>query len=348
MSGAVASGRITLLGRVAVFVAAVTLGGLAARAQDGGGVESLSAEIDRLNGLLRVRAQARGAAAAAQKALRLEVYEVGDLCAPVPVGVWHPTNLVPSQYDPEKPEEQEAMRLFEIDQLVELITQTVEPPTWDELAGASVEPARSRLIVRTLPRVHAGVARLLAWCREVRNRRWSAVVLAVEVSTEEAEALRAVSGALDDDTAKRLLARKVLGQARLTGLDGQCAVEEEGSRRTYLRDYDVEIAKDAKIGDPRRATIFDGLAVSVTGCLGGGGGDDGAILHCRFQRTKVEDPIARHDTEHGEIDTPRLQLTRLNTSFWAPFGKAMLVGGATVAERPCVFVVIARRVGVAR
>jgi len=156
--------------------------------------------------------------------------------------------------------------------------------------------------------------------------------------------LQAISGALDPETTKRLLARKVLGQARLTGFDGQHIVEEEGARRTYLRDYDVEIAKDSKIGDPIRATLFDGFAVSVTGCLGGGG----AILHCRFQRTKLETPMTRHDTEHGPIDTPRLQLTRINTSFWAPFGKAMVAGGASIAERPCVFLVILRSVGDAR
>ena len=66
------------------------------------------------------------------------------------------------------------------------------------------------------------------------------------------------------------------------------------------------------------------------------------MLHLRVERTEVETPIRRVDTEHGPLQLPALDVSRVGTTLWAPYGRPVVAGGCTIGNRACVFLVTAR------
>ncbi len=218
---------------------------------------------------------------------------------------------------------------------------TVEPASWDEIEGSEMQPNFTRLFIRTLPRIHRRIKRMLEWCRRYKDRHVEVNIVAVPVAKEDLALLAGRPRELDADQAERLLSRKPLGTIHISGFDGQMLSQEHGRKIAYLQDYDVEIAEGAKVGDPIGQKIFEGFAAEVMPCLDLAA--DGVLMHCRLQLTDVGEPLARHRTEHGEVELPVMTLTRVNTSFWAPLGKTVVAGGCTVGKEPCVLLVTARR-----
>jgi len=109
---------------------------------------------------------------------------------------------------------------------------------------------------------------------------------------------------------------------------------------SYVRDYDVEIAEDAKIGQPMIGQVFAGFAVQAEACWDSGA--DGVVVHLQISRTDLKEPIETLITEHGDVELPEIALTRLNTSFWLPLNKTVLAGAITAGENPCLFLVTVR------
>lgn len=324
--------------RLLAFVLALGLGALAVSGED---EESLLAEIDRLNGLLRERLR-RDEPRRAEEALVRTIYEVADLCAPIVEHRLALTNLTPSRYQPPEPgEAPEPAPRFDIDGLCDLIRETVDSESWDGVEGSDVMPVNWRLHVSTVPRVHREVRFFLDWCRKVSDRWVSVDVVAVPVEPGDLEMLASRPRALEEQEARRLLARPPLGVARLLCHDARAQVAASGRHVTYVRDYDVEIARDSSIGDPIPESVFSGCKAEVIPCLDDGA--EGAVLHCRLELTRVHEPHRKHATRHGEIDLPDLDLTRLETSFWAPLDRTVVAGGCSAGPNPCLFLVTARR-----
>jgi len=322
--------------RAALLLAGVFCGALVVSGQEGQG-DALDKEIDRLRALLNERIQAR--APEAERRTVLRTYDVADLCTGIEDHPQPPENLRPSQYEPpEETEPAEPLRMFEVDQLIELIRVGVEPQSWDLIEGADIQPKNDRLFVRTTARIHGKIAKMLAWCRANMDRRVSVDVAVVPVAEGDV-ALLSAAPELTADEAERLLAQP-LGAVTLAGWDGQVLGGAAGRDIEYVQDFDVETAEGSAIGDPIRSSVFAGCSAQVQACLDDG---KGAILHCRLELSRVAEPIPVHATAHGNVELPTKRLTRVEASFWAPLDRTVVAGGCTVGEEACVILVTVRR-----
>lgn len=319
-----------------IFLLALGLGALTVSGQDDDDA-ALREKIEQVTAELEKRAEARKAPVAQR--VVLETYDVADLCSPVRDEVMAATNLRPSRYEPPDAEEEGEARPYEIDMIIELVRQTVAPSTWDTIEGADMMPKGSRLLVATIPDVHARIAALLKRLRAYLDAQIAVDIVAVPVATHE---LGGFPRELSDALARDLLAMPPLGSVRVVCFDGQQVVQRAGAVRTYLADYDVSVSEGAAIGDPVRAEVFSGCAVEVRSMLDRGG--QGVVLHLRAERTRVHDPVRQVRTTHGALDLPTLDLTRLETALWAPLGRTIVAGGGTIGNDSCVFLVTAKKV----
>jgi len=97
----------------------------------------------------------------------LQFYDVKDLVAKISDFPGQEINLVPSKYQPpEEMEELEPTSPFEVDALIEVIKQTVEPESWDTIEGADIQPKNNVLVVRTTQEVHGKIGRFLTDLRK--------------------------------------------------------------------------------------------------------------------------------------------------------------------------------------
>jgi len=319
--------------RLGLLALGILGGALLVRGQDG---DELDRELDRLRALLQERLAQREPPADERVVLR--TYEAADLCAPIPDHPQPLEDLVPSKYQPPAKEcPSEPWRWFEIDVLTELIRANVEPESW-EAEGAGIELRNTRLFVRTIPRVHEKIAKLLAWCRATLDRRVAVDVAVVPVREGDAALLQDASG-LTPEVAARLRAQ-ALGTVTLAGWEGQRLGGRAGREISYVQDYDVELAEGASIGDPIRGEVFAGCTAQVLACLDGG---EGAILECRIELARIAEPLPVHKTTHGDLELPTKRLTRVLTTFWAPLGRTVVAGGCTVGAEPCVILVTVRK-----
>ncbi len=96
----------------------------------------------------------------------LQFYDVKDLVAKIQDFPGQEINLVPSKYQPPEAEEApEPTSPFEIDSLIEVIKQTIEPSAW-EIEGAAIDPKNGVLVVRQIPEVHARIGQFLSDLRK--------------------------------------------------------------------------------------------------------------------------------------------------------------------------------------
>ena len=324
--------------RIGLFLLALGLGSLVVTAQDDAD-QDLKQRIKQLEEILNRRA--KRPPAPQDRFLIGRAYDVSDLSAHLGNELLEPSNLLPSKYSRPEMEGVEGRQEYEVDQLIELIRTTVEPETWDEIAGASIEARNTRLFVTTVGGVHAGIARLLATLR-AEVRQVVVDLVAVPLTREAAALLAERPRELSDKEALSLLQAEPLGTLRLVCADGQVQVQRNGRKTGYVRDYDVEVAEGAAIGRPFRGTIFEGFAAEVRAGLDLGG--NGVSLSLRIERTKPGNPMRRVMTQHGPLDAPEMELTRIGTALWVPFQKTVILGGATAGAQPCVFLVTARLV----
>ena len=323
--------------RLGLLAAGILCGALAVSGQDGERGDALQREIDRLQALLRERIEQETPLPEQQIVLR--GYDVAELCTTLREHIQPLEDLEPSKYQPPEAEMDPEPRplLFEVDMLIELIKMGVEPQSW-EMEGADIRPRNGRLLVRTIPRVHGKIERLLKWCRACADRRVSVEVAVVRVGEGDTALL---SGALELSAEEvQRLSQDPLGAVTLAGFDSALCGGRAGREISYVEDYNVKLAEKAVIGDPIRGTVFAGTSAEVRVCLDDG---NGAILHCQLELSRVLEPIPVHPTEHGGIELPTKQLTRVQASFWAPLGRTVVAGACTVGEDPCAILVTVRR-----
>lgn len=323
--------------RLALLAVGLLLGALAVTGQEAGRDEDLSREIDKLRTLLRERIEKKTPQAEAQLVSR--AYDVADLCVRLQDRSERLENVRPSNEQQETPEVAEPAALFELDWLVEILKAGAEPQSW-EIEGSEIQPQNGRLFVTAIPRVHRKIEALLRWCRMAVNRRVAVEVVALPLREGDTALLSDRPRELTEAEAKSLLSRDPLGSVTLVGFDGKLLGGRGGREISYVQDYDVEVGKGAAIGDPVRATVFAGCAAEVRASLDD---DTGAILDCQLEFSRIAEPIPVQPTEHGDVELPTKQLTRIQSSFWAPLGKTVVAGGCTVGEDPCVILVTARR-----
>ena len=321
--------RSTILFLLALFLGALTVTG-----QDDERADLLR-KIQDLEKLLATHAKQQDAPP--DRLIIRRFYAVGELTTRIQDDAFEPTNLQVSKFTPpEPPELPEATIPFAIDTLMDLIRSTIETDTWDDIEGADIQPKNNSLIVFQIPRVHKGIRRLLDRLRAHVRRHVVVDVIALPVNKETAVLLGHRPRELSPAEATAINGLTPLGVARVTCFDGQQSVYGSGSTVSYLHDYEVEIAAKSAIGQPIRAELFSGCNVAVRACIDAGA--KGVTLHCRLERTNVLKPMRKMETEHGPVDLPVMELTRVNTSLWAPLNRMVVIGGTTAGSKPCVFV----------
>jgi len=119
----------------------------------------------------------------------LQFYDVKDLVAKIQDFPGQEINLVPSKYQPPEAEEApEPTSPFEIDSLIEVIKQTIDPTAW-EIEGAQIEPKNGVLVVRQIPEVHGKIGQFLS---DLRKNTGVLVNMEVRFLTAEDRFLRDV------------------------------------------------------------------------------------------------------------------------------------------------------------
>ena len=92
----------------------------------------------------------------------LRIYSVAHLLVPLRDFPARDMNVYPSNYEPPEVEEPEIVRTYESsEELAELIRTFTGKDTWEN-EGVAIHVFRKHLFIRTYPRVHREVARLLA------------------------------------------------------------------------------------------------------------------------------------------------------------------------------------------
>jgi hypothetical protein len=320
---------------LAVFLIALGLGALTVVGQERSS-DDLKKKIDELTRILEERNAQRQPPREGK--IELRFYQVADLIRPVTDTQLRPKNLKASRPGEVLLPEPGRWSVVEVDAVIEMIRQMVEPETWDTVEGADIQPKNASIMVTTIPRVHEGIVRLLETLRANVRMQATVDVVAVPVSAELAAALAIRPRELNASEIEMLAKVAPLGRARIVCRNGQQLAQRSGSERGYLADYEVRTAQGAQIGDPVRAQVFEGCGIEVRAALDVGG--KGAILHLYLEQTSIKDPMRGVETRHGVIDTPEMQITRVGTALWAPLGKTVVAGGCTTGKHPCVFLVV--------
>ncbi|NQT16946.1 MAG: hypothetical protein HQ582_29585, partial [Planctomycetes bacterium] len=201
------------------------------------------------------------AAKAAEPVLCQRVYQVADLVVPIPgqVGV----STVPDA-TARQPAEFEA----DFDSLIELITSTLSPETWDKVGGAgSVAPVESNwsLVISQTEEVHEGIVDLFEQLRRLQDVQIVLDVELVDLPREIVEKLGIDVGseegspALSSREARLLRAlveesasagiRRLSKIALFNGQRGDVSVQDQGGRSTDETD---KIVLQPVVSDDRR------------------------------------------------------------------------------------------------
>ncbi|MHC4939545.1 MAG: hypothetical protein ACYTHK_11295 [Planctomycetota bacterium] len=234
-------------------------------------------------------------------------------------------DLLPSIYQP--PEQVgvtvDPPSAFGFDATVELIRATVEPASWESMDGVDLWNARGGLMVRHLPRVQRKITTLLDRLQKEQRR-----ALHVRIATIAADDLE-----LGADEIERRVQGEALDQLEFRVRSAQTALREVGEWVRYVGDYRVEIAEAARIGQPEPKRVLHGFGVQALPVLDDAG--NGVRIELRLDRNRLPRPIRRVDSEHGPMELPSMEVSRLRTAFWMPLGRWTVAGGAP----DCLFVV---------
>ncbi len=323
------------------FLAVLLLGvflsaGLALDAQE-------SPDSGKLDDLIRSLRKAIAEQRAAGKgrrplSFRRGLYDVRDLVYPLADRRMPRMDLIPSggrRFEFRLEEESEPLPFYEGDQLVDLIRDTVAPASWEELTGASIRYDEGILLVRQVPEVHRRISELLG---DLRRRAGSRLNLSVRLLSVGDGVLRGIlgdagTGALPAEAEARLeraLAEgraKILRRGSVVCTNTQRVVLEDTTVRSYLQDYDVEIAQEATIADPIFQVVPEGILAELRPTLAGKG--DLVVLEVRVVSGRFREPLASLTTPLGDIETPVLDLEKVETTLVAAPGRTVVVGGVT-------------------
>lgn len=131
---------------------------------------------------------------------------------------------------------------------------------------------------------------------------------------------------------------KVVSAPRITVYDKQKANVSVLNRVSYIRDFDVEVAKDGStIADPVVDVIQEGTVIDLRPSVG----TQTRSITCEFEGTfaMLKRPIPEFKTKVGEgqghevtIQIPELHVSRVRTTVTLPDGGWVLIGGPVRLE----------------
>ncbi len=121
----------------------------------------------------------------------LQFYDVKDLVAKISDFPGQEINLVPSKYQPPDTGDADVdpVSPFEVDQLQEVIKQTIDQESWDTVEGAEIQVKNNVLVITQTPETHQRIAQFLS---DLRKNTGLLVSLEVRFLTAEDRFLREV------------------------------------------------------------------------------------------------------------------------------------------------------------
>ncbi len=164
------------------------------------------------------------------------------------------------EYD-EDDEPEPRYPLGTIDELVEIIKQSVSPAFWEETEGADIRTwDEARLVVRASPAIHAAIERFLEHLDELAHETFLIELLAVQTTA----ALQRDRATLPDADVRALLSGRTPYRAlRLAVRENIASTAGAGQRRAYVADYDARFAGSRATLDPRVSSLDTGMEAWV-------------------------------------------------------------------------------------
>ena len=288
---------------------------------------------------LRVTDEGAGARSAAERApapsgappppgpLALRSFDVRDLSRPVRSGRGIEAGPPPSNFTPARPPGlAEPAALATPDGLATLLKSLASPASWAR-EGASIEAVDESLLVRndeaTLAELGALLDRLRAHALATTTVR--ATIVSLPLSSLP-EWWKGLPEELPREGAAGLLKRpgaQVVNAASLRLREGQRQAALGGDHRTYVADYDVEIALNSAIGNPIVRQLFEGLSLDVEA-------DRVSRVPAVRLGLRVDDSrvlaLRSVPTRHGDIDCPTVALSRLRGEATVALGTTRVLG----------------------
>lgn len=236
-------------------------------------------------------------------------YPVRDLNTAIgeTAGSLRNTHLRPSNYTPPMSLElADPMPAFPAETLPDMIRGAMGRQAWAR-RGASIELTNGVLVVRNTQAVQQAVARNLQTIRKGAMSQIATQAHLIELSATDAEAVLARDEPLRTAERETLLSSastRVLDVAAIRAPAGVRRHATAGRERSYVSDYEVEIAQEAMIANPVVNSFFEGLHLVLRPEVTVGG--DGVHLAWSFSHTAAGPSIPQRSTPHGMLDLPRL------------------------------------------
>lgn len=207
--------------------------------------------------------------------------------------------------------------------ILEWIRETVNVDGWDGHLGR-LELRGGILSATAGAEDIAAIGGLL---EELKARAARTVALEVEILEVASGAAAGLTpGALEDKTAEGLRASaRVLHRLVARASADRYGVASSLRRRTYVADFDIEIAQHATVADPVVRTLLEGSILEFRPHFAAAG--DALSLELLFQAAHVAEltPFKLPAASGGLVELPRVDGDELRTCFVAEPGKTFLV-----------------------
>lgn len=285
----------------------------------------------------------------------LKVYDIGALTEPQSDLPGPSLGCAPYQPADGSWDRAEApsVRFMTADDIVTAIKTNFDEDSWAD-SHHSITAESGTLVVVAQPAVHHAIERYLTVLRALRARQVEVQATMVELTPAALDALGAGplgSGAglaLSDPqlaTLDALLERgteaRVVRIGRIHAFPGQRVNDCDLRARSYLADYNSEIADNAAIAKPIPGRVDEGFVLDVRPMIEFG--EARVTLHLRFDQQDLLGPLAAFDTtvpKMGLLHLPVVAHTCVRTTVTVAPGATALVSLASAAigagERRCL------------
>ena len=220
----------------------------------------------------------------------------------------------------------ESLSAWVEDSIVEAIVDSVGPT-------ATVESVGGNLLVTGTADEQRRVRRTLKRIQSFPRRRYAVEVRIISAEAGDADRLRGVRRVRPEAVDAAWARRTVLGAIRFACAEAIQTPFGATHAHGLVWDYDVEVAREATIGEPQPSRVADGVMGHAR--VDGDPRANGAKLHLELQWQRMQGAPRGADTQHGPLSLPTLDVVRLQTSFWVPVGRTVLAASCTVGVTPC-------------
>jgi hypothetical protein len=216
--------------------------------------------------------------------------------------------------------------------LMDLILTNVLPDLWDVGSSTINASGPHGIVVTGEPLLQAAVTDYLAELRRSVGRTVTVELRVIEAPTGALPLQHpgAPTLSLTQKEGLAILAKaesggdvRIIRSARITGYNGQQVSLYRGAQRSFVQDWDVEVAQEASISDPIVGIVQDGFAFDVRPIVRD---ENLIVVDLRAQRSEHRSPIRTVVSTSGPVQAPDMAYSRVNTTLTVPNGGFALAG----------------------